>query len=208
MRVKICGLGQREQAQGIVALGIQTLGFICVEASPRYVSPAEIQFILEGLSPQIQAIGVFANVPLETIARVLDQADLTGIQLHGQESPAFCQQVKQSFPTQEVIKALRVASPTTLQQAEAYYEFVDTLLLDAYHPHQLGGTGQTLPWEMLQIFTPPIPWFLAGGLTPDNVRQALGILRPDGIDLASGVEKAPKDKDLEKVRQLMRQLTV
>ena len=208
MRVKICGLGQREQAQGIVALGVQTLGFICVEASPRYVSPAEIQWILEGLPPTVQAIGVFANVPLETLARVLDQANLSGIQLHGQESPEFCHQVKQCFPQKEVIKALRVASPATLQQAELYYPWVDTLLLDAYHPQQLGGTGQTLPWEMLQTFAPPIPWLLAGGLTPDNVRQALEILRPDGIDLASGVEKAPKDKDLEKVRQLMRQLAV
>ncbi len=208
MRVKICGLGQREQAQGIVALGVQTLGFICVTASPRYVSPAEIQDILEGLPPTIQAIGVFANVPLETIARVLDQANLSGIQLHGQESPEFCHQVKRHFPTKEVIKALRVASPTTLQQAESYYAWVDTLLLDAYHPQHLGGTGQTLPWEMLQTFTPPIPWLLAGGLTPDNVRQALGIVRPDGIDLASGVEKAPKDKDLEKVRQLLHQLAI
>jgi phosphoribosylanthranilate isomerase len=84
---------------------------------------------------------------------------------------------------------------------------VDTLLLDAYHPQLLGGTGKTLNWETLQNFCPSIPWFLAGGLTPENVLDALSQLQPSGIDLSSGVERAPGDKDLDKVAQLFEQLS-
>ncbi|MGL5033697.1 MAG: phosphoribosylanthranilate isomerase, partial [Microcystaceae cyanobacterium] len=80
----------------------------------------------------------------------------------------------------------------------------DGLLLDAYHPQQLGGTGQTLPWESLQKFSPAIPWLLAGGLNPDNIETALDLLKPDGIDLSSGVERSPMDKDINKVQELVK----
>jgi phosphoribosylanthranilate isomerase len=83
---------------------------------------------------------------------------------------------------------------------------VNTLLLDAYHPQQLGGTGKTLDWNMLQQFSPNCPWFLAGGLTPDNIVEALNQVKPSGIDLSSGVERAPGDKDLDKVAQLFARL--
>lgn len=208
MEVKICGLRHPAQAEAIAALGFTTLGFICVEASPRYVSPREIELVLQGLTnyQNLSAIGVFANASLPKLGEFLAQTNLNGIQLHGDETPDFCHQVKQAFPQHRLIKALRLRRSEDLERAEAYYNAVDVLLLDAYHPEQLGGTGKTLPWQKLQQFRPPLPWWLAGGLTPTNIQEALDLLRPDGIDLSSGVEKAPADKDLAKVAQLRTQL--
>jgi phosphoribosylanthranilate isomerase len=93
-----------------------------------------------------------------------------------------------------------------LQSAMGYVNHVDRLLLDAYHPKQLGGTGKTLDWQAIQQFRPGCPWLLAGGLTPDNIQAALQIVQPDGIDLSSGVERCPGDKDLTKVAQLFKAL--
>lgn len=208
MEVKICGLRHPAQAQAIAALGFTTLGFICVEASSRYVSSREIELVLQSLTAHNKrsAIEVFANVSLPKLGEFLAQTSLNGIQLHGDESPDFCRQVKQAFPQHRLIKALRLRRSADLERAEAYYNAVDVLLLDAYHPEQLGGTGQTLPWQKLQQFRPPLPWWLAGGLTPSNVQEALNLLQPDGIDLSSGVEQGPADKDVAKVAQLRAQL--
>ena len=206
MRIKICGICQPDQGQAIAALGIKTLGFICVPSSPRYVTVNQVRQILEKLPPDIQTIGVFADASLETIEQVVLETGFTGIQLHGNESPEFCRAVKQALPNREIIKALRIQSAESLQKAIAYYSVIDTLLLDAYHPQQLGGTGKTLPWNDLKNFQPPCPWLLAGGLNPDNVLTALESLHPDGIDLSSGVERSPGDKDLEKVSQLLKTL--
>ena len=106
----------------------------------------------------------------------------------------------------EIIKALRVRSSEALNQADTYAGSVDTLLLDAYHPQMQGGTGQTLDWKSLQQFNPSCPWLLAGGLTPDNILDALNQVQPAGIDLSSGVERSPGDKDLTKVAKLFEQL--
>ena len=209
MRIKICGICQPDQGYAIAALGIKTLGFICVPSSPRYVTvekARQILEILEKLPLDIQTIGVFADASLETIEQVVLETGFTGIQLHGNESPEFCRAVKQALPNREIIKALRIQSAESLQKAIAYYSVIDTLLLDAYHPQQLGGTGKTLPWNDLKNFQPPCPWLLAGGLNPDNVLTALESLHPDGIDLSSGVERSPGDKDLEKVSQLLKTL--
>lgn len=204
MKVKICGLRSPYQAQVIAELGFRIFGFICVEASPRYVTPDQIQKVLQPLQElkNLTAIGVFANINLDHLQRILNKSLLTGIQLHGDETPQFCQQVKQHFPDHQLIKALRLRQVEDLNLAEHYFNVVDVLLLDAYHPQQLGGTGKTLPWQQLHSFRPPIPWWLAGGLTPDNIAQALENLQPDGIDLSSGVESGPADKDLNKVQQL------
>jgi len=206
MRIKICGICQPEPGNAIATLGIETLGFICVPSSPRYVTAEKARQILETLPPGIQTIGVFADASLETIKQVVLETGFTGIQLHGNESPQFCQQVKQVLPNREIIKALRIQSVESLNKAIAYYPVIDTLLLDAYHPQQLGGTGQTLPWESLKNFKPPCPWLLAGGLNPENVLTALSYLQPDGIDLSSGVERSPGNKDLGKVSQLIKNL--
>jgi phosphoribosylanthranilate isomerase len=206
MRVKICGITKSEQGRAIAHLGATALGFICVRTSPRYVLPEQIQAVVEQLPVDIDRIGVFADSTLEEICHTVADAGLNGIQLHGNESLELCQQLRQSLPNIEIIKALRVKTPEDLDRADAYASSVDTLLLDAYHPNLLGGTSKTLDWSSLRLFRPRCPWLLAGGLTPDNVLEALSQVQPSGIDLSSGVERSPGDKDLDRVAQLFERL--
>ncbi|MGQ4646990.1 phosphoribosylanthranilate isomerase [Lyngbya aestuarii] len=208
MRVKICGITKPEQGQAIAQLGATALGFICVRKSPRYVTAGQIRAVVEQLLAAVDRVGVFADAAVEEIRQVVSEADLTAVQLHGNESPEFCQHLRQILPEIEVIKALKVKTLETLAEAGTYASCVDTLLLDAYHPQMLGGTGKTLDWVTLQQFRPGCPWLLAGGLTPDNVLDALKELQPSGIDLSSGVERAPGDKDLGKVELLFEKLRV
>ncbi|MTJ15729.1 MULTISPECIES: phosphoribosylanthranilate isomerase [Nostocales] len=207
MRVKICGITQPEQSLAITSLGATALGFICVPSSPRYVSIAQIQAAIAPITPNIDKIGVFANTTISEISQIVKKSGLTGVQLHGDETPEFCHQLRQSLSQVEIIKAIRVRSLEHLQTTTHYMDYVDTLLLDAYHPQHLGGTGQTLDWLMLnQEFSPSLPWFLAGGLTPDNILTALSQINPHGIDLSSGVEHSPGNKDLDKVALLFQNL--
>lgn len=205
MQVKICGITKIGQAQKIAEAGADLIGFICVERSPRYVTPEKIRAIADNLPTETKKVGVFADHSLPAITQIIDQANLTTVQLHGQESPEFCQQLRQIIaPNIKLIKAFRIESSQTLKSTVAYIDCVDTLLLDAYHPQMLGGTGKTIDWQDLALFKPELPWMLAGGLTPDNLAEALTWLQPDGIDLSSGVERSPGNKDLSKVAQLFR----
>lgn len=213
LRVKICGITQPEQGHAIAQLGATALGFICAPRSPRYVTPEQIAAIVAVLpqSPtgavwQGDRIGVFVDADLATMVETAIVGQLSGIQLHGQESPDLCQQLRQRLPTVELIKALRIRTAADLALAQTFEPWVDTLLLDAYDPALAGGTGKTLDWRSLQHFRPRCPWLLAGGLTPENVLAALAAVRPDGIDLSSGVERSPGDKDLARVQQLFAQL--
>ncbi|WYL96081.1 MAG: phosphoribosylanthranilate isomerase [Gloeotrichia echinulata IR180] len=202
MRIKICGITQPSQSVAIASLGATALGFICVPTSPRYVNPEKIRAAIAQLPEKIDKIGVFANASILEINQTVIDSGLTGVQLHGDESPEFCSQLRQALPKIEIIKALRIRSLEHLQVKDNYTKYIDTLLLDAYHPQQLGGTGLTIDWSILQNFSPSCPWFLAGGLTPDNVVEAINQVNPKGIDLSSGVERAPGDKDLDKVAKL------
>ncbi len=206
MRVKICGITKPLQGNAIAQLGATALGFICVPTSPRYVTPAQIRAVVEQLSVDVDRIGVFANTTIEVICQTVATAGLNGVQLHGNESLEFCDRLRRILPEIELIKALRVQTPESLLQVDAYTNTVDTLLLDAYHPTNLGGTGQTLDWHTLRQFSPDCPWFLAGGLTADNILAALSQVNPNGIDLSSGVERSPGDKDLDRVAQLFEKL--
>ena len=132
---------------------------------------------------------------------------MTGVQLHGDETPEYCDRLRQLLPVEiELIKAFRIKSAASLADVEAYCYCIDTIHLDAYHPQMLGGTGKTLDWQDLQKFKPTLPWLLAGGLTPDNILEPLDRLSINGIDLSSGVERSPGDKDLAKVSQLFDKL--
>jgi len=202
MRIKICGITQPQQSLAITQLGATALGFICVPSSPRYVSIEQINLATSHIPDHIDKIGVFANSTIFEITKVVSSSSLTGVQLHGDETPLFCEELRQVLPNIELIKAFRVRSWEQLETTPNYTGCVDTFLLDAYHPQQLGGTGKTLDWQVLQSFRPSLPWFLAGGLTPDNVLTALTQIHPDGIDLSSGVERSPGDKDLDKVALL------
>ncbi|NES07500.1 MAG: phosphoribosylanthranilate isomerase [Okeania sp. SIO2F4] len=215
MRVKICGITKLEQGQAIAQMGATALGFICFPKSPRYITPENIRNIVEKLPINIDKIGVFVNPEINLLSEIIINTKLNGIQLHGDESPEFCYQLRQLIPNNiEIIKALRIKSPQDLKKANIYENYIDTLLLDAYHPDKLGGTGQTLDWKIIEEFNPTFPWLLAGGLTPENVitaiQQFILVSEPKiefnhkfcGIDLSSGVETAPGDKNLVKVKKL------
>jgi phosphoribosylanthranilate isomerase len=212
LRVKICGITQPEQGRAIAQLGATALGFICASQSPRYITPTQIAAIVAELPtqagiPLCDRIGVFVNADLETICQTVHQGNLSGVQLHGDESPEFCDRLRRALPNVELLKAIRVRSTEALQQTKPYQNCVDTLLLDAYHPTLAGGTGKTLDWRSLQTFQPSCAWILAGGLTPDNVLDALEQVHPTGIDLSSGVEKSPGNKNLEQVALLLTRLS-
>lgn len=221
LQVKICGITTPAQGCAIAQLGATALGLMCVPQSPRYVTPEQIRHITTALFAdavvarlQPMRIGVFVDAEIEAIAQIVHIGNLNAVQLHGNESPQFCLQVRQVLPEVGLIKALRIRDRQSLERSHDYAGVVDTLLLDAYHPTQYGGTGKTLDWSALQKFRPDCAWWLAGGLNPDNVLTALSLLQPDGpdgkgpdgIDLSSGVERSPGDKDLEKVARLFAQL--
>ncbi len=203
MRIKICGLTRFDQAQAIARLGATAIGFIFVRESPRYLSPEQARQITSHLPQSLDKIGVFVNQDPQIISQIAQQAGLTGVQLHGNETPQTCTQLRDYLPGLEIIKALRIKDSQDLERSQTYADFVNTLLLDAYHPHLWGGTGHTLDWQTLGKFTPPCPWFLAGGLNPDNITQALEQLKPDGVDVSSGVERSPGQKEISKVAALI-----
>jgi phosphoribosylanthranilate isomerase len=207
MRIKICGITTVEQGLAIAAMGATDLGFICVPSSPRHLKLDRLESIVEQLAGKVNTVGVFADFSVTTISFVVALTNLNTVQLHGTESIEFCQELRQALPDTEIIKAWRVRSSTDLELIQTYRGVVDSLLLDAYHPDALGGTGQTLDWTELSAFKPSIPWLLAGGLTPDNICNALSQLHPDGIDLSSGVEVSPGDKNLDLVDRLFANLS-
>ena len=129
------------------------------QTSSRYVTTSQIRAAVAELPANIDTIGVFANASIPEISQIVADSGLTGVQLHGDESPDFCYQLRQFLPNIEIIKALRIRSLEHLDTTADYTKFVDTLLLDAYHPQHLGGTGKTLDWTMLEQFSPVVLGF-------------------------------------------------
>ncbi|MCJ2544409.1 phosphoribosylanthranilate isomerase [Thermostichus vulcanus] len=202
--VKICGITRPDQAEAIAALGVSALGFIAVPNTPRYLSPSAMAGWVGSLP--VLKVGVFLDQDPHTITTWVEATGITAVQLHGQESPEDCHRLGELLPGIPRIKALRIRHLADLALASAYTGCVETLLLDAYHPQQAGGTGQTLNWSELAQGSLPLPWILAGGLNPDNIGQALSQVTPNGIDLSSGVEVKPGDKDLGKVQALLQHI--
>lgn len=206
MRVKICGITNLTQGLAMVNFGADTLGFICVPKSPRYINHEVIKNITQQLPKSISKIGIFVNENIDNIIKIVQETSLTGVQLHGEESPAFCSQLREFLPNIEIIKAFRYENSESLALLDNYTPVIDTILLDAYEQGVYGGTGKTLNWLQLTNFRPLRPWLLAGGINADNVLNALATVKCEGIDVSSGVEISPGNKDLEKVRRLFQQL--
>ena len=202
MRLKICGITNAQQAIEIVNLGVDTLGFICVRETPRYIKPQEIKSIIEQLPTQISTVGVFVNEEINKIIEILTETNLTAIQLHGEETTNYCQELRNALPEVEIIKAFRYQNQESLAQLDSYFPVVDTIILDPYQEGVHGGTGKQLNWQDLTDFRPSRPWLLAGGLKPENVVEALNTVSCDGLDISSGVEISPGNKDIEKVKEL------
>lgn len=198
VRVKICGITSIEDALQAVNEGADALGFVFHEKSPRYVLPEQATAIIKALPPFVQAVGLFVNAELDFVNDTLDQCRLDLAQLHGDEPPEYCDQVNR-----RVIKAFRIKDIESLDPIKNYR--VAGHLLDAYSPKTYGGTGMTFNWEIARTAEKYGPVILAGGLTPDNVRQAVEGVAPYGVDVSSGVEKMPGRKDPDKVRAFIRQ---
>ncbi len=197
-RVKICGITTLEDALHATACGADALGFVFYAGSPRCVDPDRARGIIAELPPLITTVGLFVNEDPAKIREIVEYCGLTVVQLHGDETPDQC-----NLPPFRVVKALRLEADAELSTFTGYP--VSALLLDACVPGQFGGTGQQCDWETAARVAERHRVILAGGLTPDNVAQAVCRVRPYGVDVSSGVERQPGQKDPEKVARFIRQ---
>ncbi len=196
MRVKICGITRPEDAELAASLGAWALGFILWPQSKRPADPAVAAGIARALRRRVELVGVFVNPTLDEVVQAAETIGLTYVQLHGDEGPAFCTAVAERTGTR-VIKALRIGSGADIRAAERYH--TDLHLLDAAAGAAYGGTGRTWDWDLVARRHSKVPLVLSGGLTPDNVAEAVAAVRPWAVDVSSGVESAPGIKDPAKL---------
>jgi phosphoribosylanthranilate isomerase len=192
MIVKICGITRLDDAEAAVAAGAGAIGFVFWPKSPRFIDPYRARKIAAMLPPFVTAVGVFVDQPLDYVNGVASLVRLGAVQLHGDESPEFAAAV--SAP---VLKALSIGRG----DIRAWPSRV-RLLLDVHDPVARGGTGRTIDWAAAADIAAQRAILLAGGLTPDNVADAVARVRPFGVDVSSGVERAPGIKDHQRLRAL------
>lgn len=196
-KVKICGITNQEDAEIAVREGADALGFVFASQSPRCIEPAVAKHIIQNLPPFVLPVGVFVNQPVDSIRNYFDDCGLALAQLHGDESPAFCESLGRP-----VVRALRLRDRSSLL---ALAEFkgrmrVRGFVVDAFSSTAYGGTGRTTDWALAGEVAHVLPVILAGGLTPENVQEAIRQVQPYGVDVSSGVEQSPGRKDPEKLR--------
>ncbi|HKB03408.1 MAG TPA: phosphoribosylanthranilate isomerase [Gemmataceae bacterium] len=204
LRVKICGVTTPADVAACADAGTDAVGINFYPQSPRYVDPRAARPLLRAIPPLMPGVGVFVDQPLRQMSALAYQLGLRALQHHG-EPPV----PEDPFPFQLIV-AVRARDRQSLADVEAYLgkcraagHVPAAILVDAYVEGRHGGTGQLAPWDLLTDFRPDVPIILAGGLTPDNVGDAVRRVRPAGVDVASGVESAPGRKDPEKVRRFV-----
>ena len=198
-KVKICGITSLDDALMAAEAGADALGFVFFEKSPRHVLPDDAAGIIAALPPFVQVVGLFVNAPLDLVNATADRCGLDIVQLHGDETPSYCDGVHR-----RVMKAFRVRGVESLVPIADYD--VAGFLLDAYSPGAYGGTGASFDWDCAIRAKGKGPIILAGGLDPGNVATAVAKVAPYGVDVSSGVESAPGRKDPEKVRRFIEQV--
>jgi phosphoribosylanthranilate isomerase len=200
VKVKICGITNWADAQRAIESGADLLGFNFVVTSPRYVTPAKARRMVKRLPGNISAVGVFQNEKEAKVLEIAQSVGLDQLQLHGDESPAMVARLGRRLL---VIKALRVRKPFRAAQLTAF-KSADAILLDAYSRKARGGTGKTFDWQIARRAKRHGRIFLAGGLTPENISEAIRAARPYGVDVCSGVESRPGKKDPRRMKSLLR----
>ncbi len=195
-RVKICGITAIDDAHAAVEAGADALGFVFAAGSPRAVTPAQAAGITSTLPPFVWTVGVFVDQPLEDVIRIAGDVHLQAVQLHGAEPADY----SACLPL-PVIRAIRVRNAGSLNLVGAYP--ARAFLLDAYVEGQAGGTGKTLAWDVAATVTGKAPIILSGGLRPETVADAIRRVRPFGVDVSSGVERAPGHKDHAKLKEFI-----
>ena len=205
MRIKICGITNREDAQAAVRCGADALGLNFYARSPRYVPEEKAANIVRDLPPFVDPVALFVN---ETFAHMIALTEglksVRTIQYHGDELAICPREPFRFIPAFAVKDAASLAAITTfIERCRQTGQLPAAVLVDAHVPGTYGGSGQTPPWHLLADFQPGVPVILAGGLTPDNVAEAVRVVRPYAIDVASGVEKCPGQKDVDKMQRFI-----
>ncbi|WP_428086607.1 phosphoribosylanthranilate isomerase [Candidatus Thioglobus sp.] len=199
MKIKVCGFTQPQNARDAAMLGIDAIGLVFYDKSPRHVDINQAIDIVQALPPFINRVGLFVNANAGFIDEVLCEVALDTLQFHGDESVQECEQYAMPF-----IKALRVSKKTNIPQLAQEYQQASGLLLDAYSANSYGGTGEAFDWNLAKVEI-DLPIILAGGLNPATAAQAIKQVKPYALDVSSGVESAKGVKDIEKIKQFIRQ---
>ncbi|MGD0919255.1 MAG: phosphoribosylanthranilate isomerase [Thermodesulfobacteriota bacterium] len=196
--IKICGITNIEDALRAASLGVDALGFIFAP-SPRKVDPATVRAIIQNLPTTLFKVGVFSNHPLSEVQETAAYCNLNGLQLHGEESPDYCQ----AF-SQQVIKTIRIKDLESLKDMAKYPNV--SILLDTWSPTKGGGTGTPFPWEIALKAKGKRDFILSGGLNPSNVADAVKKIGPMGVDVCSGVETMPGKKEPSKMAEFIKEV--
>ena len=208
--VKICGITSIEQAVQVAELGTNAIGIISVNESPRYISPEkkkEIFKTLKNLYPKIDRVSVVKNSPFDSIIKsFLEETSETIIQLHGDEDIDYCQKLKQRIPNVGLWKAFRIKNKEDLEKIKPYENFIDAILLDSWNKETYGGSGKRIKQQYLEDLSFSKPWWIAGGVSTEWIDVILKKIKPNGIDISSSIETAPGIKDLEKTKQIIKEI--
>lgn len=200
-RIKVCGITDIITAENAVDAGVDALGFIFAPNSPRMISPEDARNIIAVLPPFVDAVGVFVNEYLEVVDEIIHFCRFTAVQLHGAETPEYCGKI-----SPRVLKAFKLPKNAESGPPIDYHPYIPVVggfLLDTYKKDAEGGTGETFDWNLIDQNRPPGPIYLAGGLTPANVCEAILHIRPFAVDVNSGVETAPGKKDIQLIREFV-----
>ncbi|NLX17818.1 MAG: phosphoribosylanthranilate isomerase [Desulfobulbus sp.] len=203
IRIKICGITRLADARCAATAGVDALGFIFYEKSPRAITLSAAKDIIRQLPPLVAAVGVFVNEEVDRVIHVVRECGLTHVQLHGAESPDCCRTLAARVPSCRIIKAVRVGAHSTAADIIPYQSVVHGYLLDTYEKDMVGGTGQKFDWSLIDRLEPGRPFFLAGGLDLENIRNALEQITPYGVDANSGLEDAPGIKNHHRIRSFI-----
>ena len=208
--VKICGVTSIEQAVQIAELGTNAIGIISVDESPRYTSPEKKKEIFKTLKesyPKIDRVSVVKDSSIDLIIKSLSgESYETIIQLHGDEDIDYCQELKERIPNIGLWKAFRIKNREDLSKIKPYENFIDAILLDSWNKETYGGSGKRIEQNYLKDITFRKPWWIAGGVSIDWIDEILMKIKPDGIDISSSIETSPGIKDLEKTKQIIKEI--
>lgn len=197
-KVKICGITNLEDAMDAASLGADYLGFNFYPKSPRHIKKSEAKKIISSLPKNIKKVGVFVNEGIDKVKSIVNEANLDLIQLHGDETPYYCAQLKNKGK-KTIIKAFRIKNYGEIKKTGDYD--VDYLMFDAFRKGMFGGTGKTFDWKIVKEIKRP--FFLSGGLNADNIKGAIKAAKPFAVDVASSVEKKPGKKDYRKMKSFI-----
>jgi len=198
-KVKICGMTDLRDALKAYELGADLVGFIFFQKSPRKIDPEHARVIIEDLPKDLLKVGLFLDQELEEVRALAKRCHIDILQLHGEENPRYCEKLKDDF---KIIKSFKVKDESSLKNVRRYKN-VDYCLFDTYVKDTPGGTGVKFDWNILKGKKFEKPTFLAGGLKPENVKEAIKEVLPYAVDVASGVEKSPGKKDYKLLKEFI-----